>query len=174
MALDTVDLEGYRNSIGKKIGVSGWMPIDQDRITDFGRITDDMDPMHVDPEWSAEFSPYRQTVAFGFLTMSLITRLYRDASASMLNQEEGRKIYGLNYGFDHVRLTAPIPVNSRIRGHFTVMAVTDRSPNEVVVKLGVEIEVEGADRMALIAEWLVLLMDEEGSRQIAEQQRERA
>jgi acyl dehydratase len=129
-----------------------------------------MDPMHVDVEWSGQNSPYRKTVAFGFLTLSLITRLYRDVSKSIINRETGRKIFGLNYGFDHVRLTAPIPVNSRIRGHFSVIAVTDRSPHEVVVKLGVEIEVEGADRVALVAEWLILLIDEEAARRIANRQ----
>jgi acyl dehydratase len=170
MALETVDIESIRESIGKKLGVSGWLAIDQDRITEFGRVTDDMDPMHVDVAWSSQESPYRKTVAFGFLTLSLITRLYRDVSASMINRTTGRKIFGLNYGFDHVRLTAPIPVNSRIRGHFSVIAVTDRSPHEFVVKLGVEIEVEGADRVALVAEWLILLIDEEAARQIADRQ----
>jgi acyl dehydratase len=170
MALETVDIESIRESIGKKLGVSGWLAIDQDRITEFGRVTDDMDPMHVDVDWSGQKSPYRKTVAFGFLTLSLITRLYRDVSASMINRTTGRKIFGLNYGFDHVRLTAPIPVNSRIRGHFSVIAVTDRSPHEFVVKLGVEIEVEGADRVALVAEWLILLIDEEAARQIADRQ----
>lgn len=170
MALETVDIETIRDNIGKKLGVSGWMTIDQDRITEFGRITDDMDPMHVDVEWSGQNSPYGKTVAFGFLTLSLITRLYRDVSKSIINGTTGRKIFGLNYGFDHVRLTAPVPVNSRIRGHFSVIAVTDRSPHEVVVKLGVKIEVEGADRVALVAEWLILLIDEEAARGIADRQ----
>lgn len=168
MALETVDLDKFRSNVGKKLGVSAWMMIDQKRLTAFGEVSNDMDPMHVDPEWSRQHSPYRKTVAFGFLTMSLITYLYHDVLASLGNDGTGTKIVGLNYGFDRVRLIEPIPVDSRIRGHFSVMEVTDRSVNEMIVKLNVEIEAEGNDRMAMVAEWLTLLVNEEGSRQIAE------
>ena len=170
MAMDTINLDGFRESVGKKLGVSDWLSIDQERITAFGEITSDMDPMHVDTDWSRKYSPYKTTVAFGFLTISLITYLYHDVLASTTTREGGINIIGLNYGFDRLRLIEPVPVDSRIRGHFTVTEVTDRSPNEIIVKLKVEIEVEGNDRMAVVAEWLTLLVDEEGSRQISEKQ----
>lgn len=167
MATDIVDIEDFRARIGTKLGVSKWVAIDQEQITNFGVNTDDMDPMHVDPEWSARSSPYRTTIAFGFLTMSLITSLYHDVFSSIARDGGGKPVYGINYGFDRVRLIEPVPVNSRIRGHFSVMDVIDRSSNESIVKLKVEVEVEGIPRMAMVAEWLTLLVDEEGSDRIA-------
>lgn len=171
MAIDTININEFRNNIGRNLGVSDWLTIEQKLISDFGVITKDLDPMHIDPPWAEKFSPFKSTVAFGFLTISLVTYFYHDVLAPITNNSEGTTIYGINYGFDRVRLIEPIHVNSRIRAHFTILDVTDRSNNEIIVKLKVEIEVEGTERMAMIAEWLTLLVTEEGSKKIATKQK---
>lgn len=104
--------------VGRAIGTSPWLKVDQQQISDFGRVTLDPDPMHVDPDWAREKGPFGHTVAFGFLTISLLTKLLHDASQmnwAVRLEEQG---YYLNYGFDRVRFVSPVPVDSHIRGHF--------------------------------------------------------
>jgi acyl dehydratase len=141
---------------GQDIGVSSWLTIDQALISKFGDATLDADPMHVDPTWAKDKGPFGHTVAFGFLTMSLLTNLLHDASQTTWSVEPSDEGYYLNYGFDRMRLIAPVPVGARIRGHFKTI---DRSVDEKdrhLVKIWVEIEIEGHDRPALVAEWLTI------------------
>jgi len=141
---------------GQDIGVSAWLTIDQDLISKFGEATLDADPMHVDPKWAQEKGPFGHTVAFGFLTMSLLTNLLHDASKTTWSIEPGHEGYYLNYGFDRMRLISPVPVGSRIRGHFKTIDRTVDEKDRHLVKIWVEIEIEGHDRPALIAEWLTI------------------
>jgi acyl dehydratase len=141
---------------GKEIGVSSWLTIDQSLISKFGDATLDADPMHVDPQWAQTKGPFGHTVAFGFLTMSLLTNLLHDASRTTWSVEPGDEGYYLNYGFDRMRLIAPVPVGSRIRGHFKTLDRTVDEKGRHLVKIGVEIEIEGHDRPALVGEWLTI------------------
>ena len=132
---------------------SDWLTIDQDRIDAFGRITEDPDPHHVDPDFAAEHSPWGKTISFGFLTMSLMTPMLYQIYRSPLdgNPEDG---YPASYGFDKVRFVTPVPVDSRIRGHFTVKDVTERKPGQRQVTFECTVEIEGQDRPAVVGEWL--------------------
>lgn len=142
--------------VGQEIGVSSWYRIDQDRVDAFAKVTDDADPMHVDPAWCAQHSPFGQTVSFGFLTLSLLTHLSHEVLGWSGSDSIDRDGYGLNYGFDRIRLIEPVPVGSRIRARFTLLDRSEPHPGESRYKYGVTVEIEGKARPALVAEWLAL------------------
>lgn len=141
---------------GELIGISPWLSVDQEMITGFGVATRDPDPMHMDPSWSAKESPYQETIAFGFLTMSLLTRMLYDATGFDPERVELGESHVMNYGFDRLRLVAPVPVDSRIRGVFrTKSSEVDEKGQERVV-VDVVVEIEGNDKPAMVAEWVVI------------------
>ena len=135
--------------LGQTIGTSRWIDVPQQRITDFGHTTEDPDPMHIDPAWAAAHSPYGQTIAFGFLTVALLTRMANDVI-----QRPTDEVSTLNYGFDRLRLLSPVMVGSRIRGHFVLKELALRSPTQFRANYAVSVEVEGQDKPALVADWL--------------------
>jgi acyl dehydratase len=137
------------SAIGQDLGRSEWLTITQEMITDFGRVTlDGDDPMHNDPVWAKEQGPFGGIVSYGFLTLSLLTYF-----SHQITKHELLK-YALNYGFDRVRIISPVPVGSRIRGHFVVGDVARRSDGGWQTKINVTVEIEGQEKPALTAEWL--------------------
>ncbi len=134
--------------------VSGWLTIDQDRITAFGNDTNDPDPLHIDPAFAADHGPYGRTMSFGFLTMSLLTFFHHEA------MHERRTGYALNYGFDRLRLPEVVLVGSRLRGSFRRMASEDRGSGRTLLRLAAEVQIEGKAKPALAAEWLVMWVDD--------------
>jgi acyl dehydratase len=120
---------------GSEMGVSEWLTVTQDDIDLFARATHDQDPMHVDPDWCREAGPFPTTVAFGFLSLSLITHFSHQARA----WPEGA--YALNYGLDRVRFVAPVPVGSRIRGRFTFRAAEPRLDGSLLTRTDVTVEI---------------------------------
>jgi acyl dehydratase len=141
--------------------VSDWLTIDQARIDRFAEATNDPDPLHIDPDYARRFSRFGTTISFGFLTMSLLSFFYRSVIREPSNG------YSLNYGFDRVRLTAPVPVGSRIRAVFELSEVKRRAAGEVVTIYDVTIEVEGSDRPALVAQWLTLWVEDGVERSVS-------
>lgn len=138
---------------GRELGVSNWVAVTQAMVDGFGEATLDHDPMHVDPAWAAK-GPFGHTIAFGFLTMSLLTHLMHQALGTDSSRYDPAQGYYLNYGFDRVRLISPVPVGSRIRGKFRVEEVRADAGARTIVKFAVEVEVEGAERPAMVALWL--------------------
>ena len=159
-------LLALKDKVGQELGVSPWLLIDQARIDAFGRVTEDWDPMHVDPAWCAAHSPFRTTIAFGFLTTSLLTWFSHQAIGWISTTTADDGGYALNYGFDRLRLVEPVPVGSRIRGRFRLLEWKEVRPGEVRSKYGVTVEIEGNDRPALVAEWLGFWITSEGHRGI--------
>ena len=155
-----------KDRIGEEIGVSPWFLIDQARIDAFAEATVDPDPMHVDPAWCAAHSPFKTTIAFGFLTVSLLTHLSHQAIGWISSTHADNGGYALNYGFDRLRLVSPVPVGSRIRARFTLLEWSEVRPGESRVKYGVTVEIEGTERPAVVAEWLGLWVTGEGHRRI--------
>ena len=153
--------ESLKDGTATVSGVSNWFLVDQKRINLFGDVTSDPDPMHIDAAWCERSSPFGEPIAFGFLTMSLLTCLLRDALGTPPEYAASPETYPLNYGFDRLRLISPVPVNSRIRGHFRLMNVHERKPGQLVVKLHVEVRAEHEPKPALVAEWLTVFMREE-------------
>ncbi|MBB4797067.1 acyl dehydratase [Brevundimonas bullata] len=142
--------------IGQEVGVSRWITVDQARIDAFARITEDEQFIHVDPE-AAKHTPFGGTIAHGFLTLSLASAMSYDAVAPL----DG-VIMGVNYGFDKLRFLAPVPAGSRIRGRFRLLSAEDKGAQDGVtrwlLKHELTVEIEGADKPALIAEWLGMQM----------------
>jgi acyl dehydratase len=134
--------------IGQEVGVSKWFEVDQARIDAFAKITEDEQFIHVDPE-AAKATPFGGTIAHGFLTLSLASALSYDAVKPL----EG-VVMGVNYGFDKLRFLAPVPAGSKIRGRFKLLAADDKGGGRWLLKHELTVEIDGAEKPALIAEWL--------------------
>jgi acyl dehydratase len=132
--------------------VSRWMTVSQERINAFAKVTEDEQFIHVDAERAAE-TAFGGAIAHGFLTLSLLSAM----AYSALPKIEG-SAHGVNYGFDRVRFVRPVPSGSRVRGHFTLRAVTPRSAREWQLTYDVSVEVEGVEKPALAATWLTMQM----------------
>lgn len=139
-------------TVGEHLGTSEWLAISQERITAFGQITDDLEPLHTDPAWCREHSPVGQPIAYGFLTLSLLTRFMHEITKGSLTGTTDRPGYALNYGFDRVRFVSVVPVDSRIRCHVTFAERRMRADGDLM-RFSVVVECEGASRPALTAEW---------------------
>lgn len=144
--------DAYLAMVGKEIGVSPWHLIDQKRIDAFAETTEDHQFIHVDPDRAARETPFGATIAHGFLTMSML---------SVFNYEVIPKIegatMGVNYGFDRLRFISPVRAGSRIRGRFVLAEAKMRSANELMSRTSVTVEIEGADKPALVADWIGLV-----------------
>ncbi len=138
--------------VGQEVGLSRWITVDQARIDAFARITEDEQFIHVDPE-RAKATPFGGTIAHGFLTLSLASAMSYDAVAPL----DG-VVMGVNYGFDKLRFLAPVPAGSRIRGRFRLLSAEDKGGGRWLLKHELTVEIEGADKPALIAEWLGMQM----------------
>lgn len=136
--------------VGKPLGVSDWLRVDQARVNAFADVTDDHQFIHVDSE-RARQTPFGGTIAHGLLTLSLIVPLCRDLVPTL----RGTRLL-LNYGFDKVRFVAPVRVGSRIRARATLAGAEERKPGQWLVNMTVSIEIEREDKPALVAEWLSL------------------
>jgi len=134
--------------VGQEIGVSAWTTIDQPMVDAFAKLTGDHHFIHVDPVRAAAL-PLGGTIAHGFLTLSLLSNMAYQVCPTI----EGVR-FPLNYGFNRLRFVAPVPVGSRVRGHFVLKAVEaiDAAQRQIVYEVSVEIE--GKPKPALVAEWL--------------------
>lgn len=145
-----VPVSELKNYIGKDLGHSEWLTIDQGRIDQFAECTGDHQFIHVDPE-KAKHTPFGTTIAHGFLTLSLIPAL----TEGLLVLPEGMKM-GINYGLDSVRFIQPVKVGSRVRLALTIMDVTEKNPGQWLIKARATLEIEGQAKPAYIAESLSL------------------
>ena len=144
-------LDEIRARIGSEVGVSSWLTIDQARIDAFAEATEDRQFIHTDPSAAAQ-TPFGGTIAHGFLTLSLLSRMAADA---MLIPDGVRM--AVNYGLDRVRFLAPVRSGSRVRGRFTLDSIEETAPGQVLMRHIVTVEIEGEDKPALTAVWLGLI-----------------
>ncbi len=149
-------------AVGKTF-TSGWITMDQKRITEFGHTTEDLDPAHIDPEWCKENSPWGKPIAFGFLTVSMLARMAYDVYKYPLDGDAETEGYPANYGFDKLRMIEPVHAGERIRGHFTLRDAVERKPGQLLMTLDTVVEIEGKEKPALVAEWLSMWVKPEGS-----------
>lgn len=135
---------------GHEVGLSDWTQIDQQKIDDHARSTNDDSWMHTDPARTATESPFGGTIAQSFLVLSCLT----DMVAAVELPIPGI-VYRQNYGFDRVRIVQPVKVDDRIRGRFELNRIEPKGPHGMLVHLDVSIEIEGDDiAPAVVAEWL--------------------
>jgi acyl dehydratase len=144
-------IEELRTLVGQPVGVSDWFQVSQSLIDGFAEITQDRQWIHIDPVRAKSESPLGGTIAHGFLTMALLTHLQMQAV-----RIDGDFKMLINYGFNRVRFSAPVPAGSRIRLHSTLAAVEDL-PGAVQLAWGLKLEIENQTKPALVAEWLVRL-----------------
>ncbi|TVS10038.1 MAG: MaoC family dehydratase [Gammaproteobacteria bacterium] len=146
-------VEILQSQIGTADGHGDWITVDQDRINLFADATLDHQFIHIDPKKSAELSPYKVTIAHGFLTLSLIPHL--TASIPQQNPEAYKGIVmGVNYGLDKVRFPNPVKVDSKVRAHRELMEVTLVNPNTVQMKNKITVEIDGEQKPGCVAEFL--------------------
>jgi acyl dehydratase len=150
--LELANARDLRGRIGQEIVVSDWMEISQQRIDQFAEAGGDHQWIHVDVERARRESPFGTTIAHGFLTLSLLSKLLGDSirftSAKM----------GVNYGLNRVRFTAPVPAGARVRGRFALKAL-EEIERGVQMTWDVTVEREGGDKPCMVAEWLTRRYD---------------
>lgn len=143
----------FIDHVGQRLGTSEWFTIEQHHIDDFARVSGDDFWIHVDTERASREMPGGKTIAHGLFVLSLVPRLQRDI------WRVERRGKGLNYGSDRVRYTASVPVGSRVRLHQSVKAA-QRNGAATRLTTTCEFEIEGHDRPALVADFILLLQDE--------------
>ena len=131
--------------------MSAWHAVTQDGIDAFAVVTGDRQFIHVDPARAAAETPFGGTIAHGFLTLSLLSAMAKEAVPSSREQT-----LGVNYGLDRVRFLAPVPSGARVRGRFTLAECSPRSDTEARLRYAVTVEIEGGGKPALAADWIVL------------------
>lgn len=147
MAL-TLNVDQLNDYIGKEVGISEWLLVDQERINQFADATGDHQYIHVDSDRAAQ-TPFGSTIAHGFLTMSLMVLMGYEGSTKLENS-----VMGINYGFDKLRFINPVKVNSKIRGRFQLISAEEKKPNQWLLKHNITVEIAGEEKPALVAEWL--------------------
>ena len=146
--MSLMSLEDFTDHVGQKIGTSRWFVLDQSRIELFADVTEDHQFIHLDEEAAAQ-TPFGGTIAHGFLTLSLLTKLCAENGI----YPEGI-VMGVNYGLDKVRFLNPVRAGKRVRAHTEIVSVDRKDANRFLVKQAVTVEIEGEDTPAVYAEWL--------------------
>lgn len=149
MAISIIQgIAGLREYVGREVGISEWLQVSQERIDQFAEATEDRQWIHLDVDRASRESPFKTTIAHGFLTLSLLSRLIKLAL-----RLEGISMT-INYGLNRVRFISPVPAGSRIRGRF-VLASVEEIDNGVQVVWNVTVECEGREKPCCVAEWLL-------------------
>jgi acyl dehydratase len=139
-------INDYAAQIGKEIGVSDWVMVDQDRINKFADATGDHQWIHVDVEKAKKEMPGGKTIAHGYLTLSLVPMLTHGISRV-------KKVSrGINYGSNKVRFTNMVPAGSRVRARQKLIAADPVQGNGMRFTAEITIEIEGQERPACVAE----------------------
>ena len=147
-----ITFSNLKQFVGKELGVSGWLTVDQSRINQFAECSGDRQWIHVDVERAKRESPYRSAIAHGYLTLALVAPLQMEIGAV----PEGAAA-AFNYGLDKVRFLAPVKAGARVRLRVTLVDVEEKGGG-LVVKTSNTLEIEGSDKPALIAESLALIV----------------
>lgn len=143
----------FQADVGTDEGTGKWFEVTQDQVNQFADVTHDHQFIHVDPKRAAA-TPFGGTIAHGFLTLAMLTHLAAGASASEPDPAKYEGILmGINYGFNKVRFVSPVKVGARIRAR-AVTSNAELKGNMIEVTRNFTIEIEGAEKPALVAEWL--------------------
>ena len=150
------ELNEYKSLVGSEIGHSEWITISQKMIDDFCDVTGDYQFIHNDPNRAASETPFGGSIAHGFLTLSLITKMYKDTTPIIVGHE-----LVINYGLNRVRFLAPVPSGSRIRGRITLGKVEPRGENKILTENKIIVEIEDSEKPAMLGTWVTLLIKDE-------------
>jgi len=143
----------FSSMVGKSLPDGDWYPITQQMINDFANATLDKQWIHIDEERAAKESPFKKTVAHGFMSVAMISKMLENAftiqSVTM----------GLNYGMNKVRFPNPVPVNSELRMRSLVKEMTPLGENGVKVVFECTIDIKGQEKPACVAEFIAALFE---------------
>ena len=156
--MSNLTMAGLGESVGRELGLSDWVAIDQPRIDAFASCTGDRQWIHVDVERAKRESPFRGPIARGYLALAMVAPL-----AMQVGVIPSDAAAGLNYGIDKVRFLAPVPAGARVRLRVVLVGIEPREGGQVVMKTLNTMELEGSEKPALIAETLVLLVPASGA-----------
>ena len=145
-----VSKDDLKGMTGQELGTSDWINVSQEMINQFADVTHDHQFIHVNEEMAKQ-TPFGGTIAHGFLSLSLLSKLAEGSMPAV----EG-VMMGVNYGFDKVRLLSPVHSGKNIRGVFKLLNVDEKNPGQFLMKTEVTVEIEGSDKPALVAEWLTM------------------
>ncbi|MDA8070501.1 MAG: MaoC family dehydratase [Actinomycetota bacterium] len=157
MATNAEDaFDALRAGEGADQGAGDWFTVDQALIDAFADVTHDHQFIHVDPEKAARLSPWKTTIAHGFLTLSMLSHLSTSIPAALPPMPG--LLMGVNYGFERVRFVNPVRVGSRIRAASTLRRVELKGPTAVDLTRAMTVEIEGETKPALVADWITRLV----------------
>jgi acyl dehydratase len=139
--------------VGREIGVSGWLVVDQKRIDEFAECTGDRQWIHVDVERAMRESPYGGTIAHGYLTLSLVATQCIEAGVVPPDASAA-----LNYGLDKVRFLAPVKAGARVRNRVALASVERKDGGRALIGIRNTLEIEGNSKPALVADTLAMLI----------------
>jgi acyl dehydratase len=148
----TFSLEDSEWFVGRELGVSEWITVDQGRIDQFAACTGDDQWLHVDVERARRESPYGGPVAHGFLTLSLLAPTALDVFIRPAGIRQA-----FNYGLEHVRFIVPVKAGARIRNRIGLLSVEQKGADYLLLRTDNKIEIEGEAKPALVAVALVLV-----------------
>jgi len=146
LSLATID-----RFVGRELGVSQWVHMDQQRINEFARCTGDNQWIHVDEERAGRESAIGTTIAHGFLTLSVVG----PAALEVWIRPAGIRT-ALNYGIDRVRFIAPVPSGAHVRSRVKLLTVEPKGEGRILITTENTVEVEGREKPALVANVLVM------------------
>ncbi|MBZ5525115.1 MAG: MaoC family dehydratase [Acidobacteriia bacterium] len=148
-ALIIDSLDALKDHVGCHIGTTDWLQVTQQRIQQFADATGDHQWIHVDMERAQRESPFKTTIAHGFLTLSLLPQFM----PQVLQIRSGLRM-GINYGLNRVRFVSPVPSGMRIRAQFTLQSIKELTEG-VDAAFVVTVEGEGIEKPCCVAEWVV-------------------
>jgi acyl dehydratase len=143
------DPQSLKELVGREIGVTEWFRVTQERIEQFAEATEDRQWIHVDRARATNESPYGTTIAHGFLTLSLVSHLMKEA----IQIHSGVRL-AVNYGLNRVRFPAAVRADSRIRARVSLLTLKELS-DSAEATYAVTIEIEKSEKPACVAEWIV-------------------
>lgn len=151
--LEFIDFTDFKLMIGKSLPTGNWYTITQEMIDDFANATLDKQWIHIDSERASKESPFKSTVAHGFMSVAMISRMLEETfiikSVKM----------GLNYGLNKVRFPNPVPVKSELRMHSEIKEIEDLANNGIKITFTCTIEIKGQEKPACVAEFLAALFE---------------
>ena len=146
------DLTEFKSMVGKPLPYSNWLTITQEMINDFANATLDKQWVHVDVERAKKESPFKSTIAHGFMSLALLSKMLED-----LIHIESVKM-GLNYGLNKVRFPHPVPVNSRLQMQASIKEIEDQQGG-VKITFSCVVVIEGIEKPACVAEFLAIMFE---------------
>lgn len=153
MAIADYSMATVAQFVGRELGTSEWVTVDQNRIDQFAACTGDHQWIHVDVERARRESPFGGPIAHGYLTLSLIGPMTMEVGAIPPDAAAG-----LNYGLDKVRFIAPVRAGARVRNRVTLLTAEPQGGGRVLLKLQCTLEIDGEAKPALVAETLCMLI----------------